>query len=665
MKFLLLLFLSLGVVNAEVSNALINETSPYLTQHAHNPVHWYAWNDITLQKAKDEKKPIFLSIGYSTCHWCHVMAIESFENEEIANLINKNYIAIKVDREELPHLDKYYQNVFALLKERSGGWPLNAFLSEDAKVFYIATYIPPSKKYNIEGLDTLLPRLANTYKNNKTKLLTRANKIEVKMKNYNTQEFKAVKLNLEIMNKTFRGLQEQYDALYYGFSIQPKFPEASKISLLFDLDALGVVGAKKMALEMLRAMALHGLYDQVEGGFFRYSVDAAWEIPHFEKMLYTNAQLIPLYTKAYALTNDKLYKDVVIETIKMIEDRFEEEAVYLSASDADTNHEEGAYFMYTYKELQNSMQSLTQSEKISLQEDLDLSEIGNFSNDNEGFEDKTHINFYGSSRPKLFEKVKPFLQDLRANRIYPFIDKKVNTAWNAMMIEALFKASKIDVKYQTLAEERLDALILKMHNKGILYHQSLSGKKPKQKALLEDYAFLVSALIQGYEYTYKKQYLYLAKVLSKEAVKKFYDGKFWYLNDDKTKIHADMQDKYYQAPVNKILLSLLQLASLTSQRTYLDIVQKSLETKSYILNEDPSSYASSLQVLLREKRGYITLKSSSSNLYNSKKRISSIVYPFLLTEVDEKLENYLACDIFQCFSVDKELENVIKVIENR
>lgn len=658
MKFLLLFLFFLNITHAQSTNALIHETSPYLTQHAHNPVNWYAWNDKTLQKAKDEHKPIFLSIGYSTCHWCHVMAKESFENKEIAKLINNDYIAIKVDREELPHLDKYYQNVFSLLKQRSGGWPLSAFLSEDAKVFYIATYIPPSEKYNIQGLDTLLPSLAKAYKNNKPQLLKRADDIQRRMKDFDTQEFKVVKLDLKIIDKAFSGLHKQYDELYYGFSIQPKFPEASKVSLLFDLDALGVKGAKIMALEILRAMALHGLYDQVEGGFFRYSVDAAWEIPHFEKMLYTNAELIPLYLKAYHLTQDELYKKIVIETIIMIEDRFEEDGVYLSASDADSEHEEGAYFIYTYEELNESMKYLSQNEKVSLHEDLDLSEIGNF-------EDKTHINFYSSSRPKSFKKIRPLLKNIRAQRDYPFIDKKINTAWNAMMIEALFNATNINDKYKSLAEKRLESLVSKMYIKSILYHQSLSGNKPQQEALLEDYAFLTSALIVGYETTYNKQYLFLAKTLSQEAIEKFYDGKFWYLSDDKLKIHADMQDKYYKAPVNKMLLSLLKIASLTSQRSYLEIVQKSLDSKSYLLNKSPSSYASALQVLLREKRGYVTLKASSVRLEGSRNTINEIKYPFLLTKADEKLESYLACDMFQCFSIDKNLDKVVEIVEKR
>ncbi|MDF1879781.1 thioredoxin domain-containing protein [Sulfurimonas sp. MAG313] len=658
MKFLFLFFIFISLVYAEFINSLSQETSPYLTQHQHNPVHWYAWNDTSLALAKKENKPIFLSIGYSTCHWCHVMAHESFENEKIAALFNEHFICIKVDKEEFPHLDKYYQNVYVLLKQRSGGWPLSAFLTENAKPFYVATYIPPSEMYNIEGLDTLLPRLANLYKQNKKEIYARAEEISMAMNKHDTRVLKPVDINLDISKKAFKGLKKQYDDLYYGFSTQPKFPEASKISLLFDLDILGVKGTKKMALETLRAMALRGLYDQVEGGFFRYSVDAAWEIPHFEKMLYTNAELIPLYVTAYELTQDQLYKDVVIETINMIEHRFEKDGVYFSASDADSGHEEGGYFIYSYEELLGSMHSLNIKEKNELSEAMDLSIMGNF-------EEKVHINFYKNSRPTLYEKIREDLKNIREARDYPFIDKKINVAWNSMMIEALFKASVIDEKYMKMAEVKIQSLINKMYLKGVLYHQALSGKIPTQKALLEDYAFLSSALIEGYSKNYDSQYLVLAKHLLDLSIAKFHDGKFWYLSEDGIKVHADMQDKYYKAPINKLLLSLLQMASLSGERKYLTLVEKMLKDKSAVLDTNPSYFPSALQVLLREKRGFITLKAKKTKLIQNKKQIQGIEYPFVINKSDNKVKGYLACDMKQCFSVHENLKKVIKDIENR
>ena len=661
MKLILLFTLFISTVlyaEGKFTNELIHEDSPYLQQHAHNPVQWYAWNKVSLTKAKKEQKPIFLSIGYSTCHWCHVMAHESFEDESIAKLINENFIAIKVDREELPHLDKYYQNIYLLLQQRSGGWPLSVFLTEDAKPFHIGAYIPPSENYNIEGLDTLLPRLANEYQTDKQKLLLRSLEIEQKMKRIDTQTLKPVKIELNITKKIFSGLQEQYDEVYHGFSIRPKFPESSKISLLFDLDALGVEGAKEMALEILREMALHGLYDQVEGGFFRYSVDAAWEIPHFEKMLYTNAELIPLYVKAYLLTKDRLYKNIVVETIGMIEEKFQKDNVYFSASDADSGHQEGGYFIYNYKELIGSMKKLDPVEKEELSEVLDISEIGNF-------EEQTHINFYAQKRPENFEKIKPFLKKIREKRKYPFIDEKINTAWNAMMIEALFSASVIDKRYKDLAEKRMDALLSMMYKKDVLYHQSLLGKAALQKALLEDYAFLISALICGYQMNYDERYFFLIKELSKKAVNRFYDGKYWYLSADGIKVYADLQDKYYSAAVSKTLLSLLKLASLSGEREYLDVVKKSIESKSALLYENPSWYASAMKVVLAEKLGYVTIKSATENLIKHKKDIHRIKYPFILSKPDKKIDGYLGCDMLCCFIMDKAIEQVISEIEKR
>ena len=653
MPYLLLFLVSFSLL---FSNALEKESSPYLQQHKNNPVNWYPWGEEALSKAKKEHKLIFLSIGYATCHWCHVMAHESFEDEAIAQLLNRDYISIKVDREELPHLDKLYQNLHVLLKNRSGGWPLTAILTQDAKPFFVGTYIPPTEKYNLEGMKSLLPRLALKYKKNKKQIDKKAEDINAQVLAFDAHNFKAVPLKLGITKEIFEAFEEDFDDIYYGFSYQPKFPEASKIALLFDLDSLGVEGAREMAFLTLRAMALHGLYDQVEGGFFRYSVDAAWEIPHFEKMLYTNAELIPLYVKAYSLTQDELYKEVVIETIGMIEHRFENNSVYYSASDADTHHEEGGFFTYSYKEMMASMKELSFNDKKALIKDLDLIEVGNF-------EDKTHINFYSKKRPKNFEKIKPKLQDLRENREYPFIDKKINTAWNAMMIEALFSSAFIDKKYVKLGQERLSALLEMIYVKGVLYHQVLSGKEPKQKALLEDYAFLVSALIKAHEQTYNKQYLYLAKNLSDEAIKKFY-SKQWVLSDDGLNVNADMLDKYYTAAMNKMLMGLLKLANLSGERKYLDIVKQSIKNKSALLKKSPASYASLIQVLLREKKGYVTLKASQKKLEENEKRIAEINYPFVLKKA-EPLKAYLACDMSQCFAIDKDLSKVIKVIEER
>jgi len=637
------------------TNHLENEDSPYLKQHLHNPVDWHPWNAQSLAKAKEANKLIFLSIGYSTCHWCHVMAKESFEDISTARLLNKDYIAIKVDREELPHLDEYYQKLYRLLKKRSGGWPLNVVLTPDAKAFFISTYIPRQQQGIWEGLDTLLPRLAKEYQHERVRIDTKALAIEKTLRE--TQEdIVPVALELSLIKETFKGLQREYDELYYGFSTQPKFPEPAKIRVLFDLFVLGNKAAEQMALDVLKAMALRGLYDQVEGGFFRYSVDAAWEIPHFEKMLYTTAELIPLYVKAYELTQEPLFKDVVTQSILMIEKRFEKEDLYFSASDADSDHEEGAYFTYTYDEMMQSMKGISKKEKEMLIKVMELSETGNFKG-------KTHINFYEDAYPYAFTKIRKPLQRIRQNRDYPFIDKKINTAWNAMMIKALYCSARVDKRYAALADKRMHALLNKMYIKGVLYHQSLLNKVPQQKALLEDYAFLIAALLEGYQYHYQETYLHLAQQLSDQSLQKFYDAKQWYLNEEGFRVHAGMSDKYYSAPMNIMLMNLLKLAAIKGERKYLLPIWEALEQKSPLIKKNPSAYPSLIQLLLREKKGFVILKANKKRLLQAKEDIKTLRYPFILKKADERLDGYLACDINHCFSVEKTFSGIKKSID--
>ena len=429
MKQILILFLFLSTLNADVfKNRLQHETSPYLIQHESNPLNWYPWGEEAFERAKKENKAVFLSIGYSTCHWCHVMAEESFQNIEVAKLFNKYFIAIKVDREELPHLDSYYQEVHLKLKGRSGGWPLSAFLTAQREPFYVGTYIPATKKSYHEGLDTLLPRLAQEYKDKKL-IQKRVNMVKLKM-NKPLELLQSRDANISV--KTLSdGLESSYDDIYTGFGRGKKFPEASKIALMMDLSELSKdKELEKNIYEMLDVMALRGLYDHIEGGFFRYSVDAAWEIPHFEKMLYNQAELIPLYVIAYQKTHKELYKNVVIETIEMLDKRFVYEELYYSASDADTHHKEGAYFLYTPKEIQEALRENKYKKEIL--EALEYTAGGNF-------EDNVHLNFFTQERPKGFSEFRAKLLVKRDASEYPFIDKKIITAWNAMMIEALIK----------------------------------------------------------------------------------------------------------------------------------------------------------------------------------------------------------------------------------
>ena len=625
MKFIFILVII--IIHYANANGLANESSPYLKQHASNPVNWLPWGEMAFKKAKDEKKPIFLSIGYSTCHWCHVMEKESFEDKEMAKLFNKYFVCIKVDKEEMPQLDSYYQNLYFKVKNHVGGWPLSIFMTYDKKTFYMGTYIPKTKKSYHEGLDTLLPKLASEKQRT------------VEFKNDNFTKRDDINISLGSLSSS---IQKEYDSIYSGFGRGKKFPEASKLSLMIDLSILSDNRElRQNSFDMLDSMALLGLYDHVDGGFFRYTTYAAWEIPHFEKMLYNQAQLIPIYIRGYLLSGKKLYKDVVTETINMSEKHFAKDYLYYSASDADSNGREGGYFTFSPKEVKG---------------------IKDFAQMDINFKGQIHLNFYDKKRPKDFVKLRKKLQKIREKKEYPFIDKKINTAWNAMMIEALFEASVIDKKYLFLAQKHLDALVDFMFDRGELYHQSLIGLKPKQKGLLEDYSFLISALISGYEVDYDEKKLDFAEYLLVKAKSKFYKNGIWYLSDDGLGIRADMQDKYYTSPLAKMVQNILTIASLKASRKYEKLAVDTLAYMEGDIERYQSALPASARAYLMQKFGIVTLKNRQKQLQKDYLKIKKIEYPFVVTKVIDN-DTYVACTMKSCFAVDKKFVNIKKSIE--
>ena len=645
MKNLLYIFIiSTTLLFSDTQNKLAHETSPYLLQHASNPIDWYPWGNEAFAKAKRENKAVFLSIGYSTCHWCHVMARESFEDEKIAQVFNKYFVCVKVDKEELPHLDSYYQRLHMQIKGRIGGWPLSAFLTHDKKPFYIAAYIPPTKQSYHEGLDTLLPSIAKNYK---------AGFKTFENIDTATQIVKNKDVNISV-DSLMASIEENYDDIYSGFGRGKKFPESSKLSLMMDLAQLSHNNElQKQAFEMLDMMAMRGLYDHIEGGFFRYSVDPAWEIPHFEKMLYNQAALIPLYVRAYLLSSKKLYKTIVEETIQMLENRFTHKNVYFSASDADTNHKEGEYFIFSLQEIKNALKNNPNA--LSIKDDINFNEHGNF-------EANLHLNFYTTQRKAGFEDFRNKLLDVRKKKQYPFIDKKINTAWNSMMIEALYSASYIDQKYVKKANQHLDALLSLMYNKGKLYHQTILGVKPKQLGLLEDFSFLISALIAAYEVDFDNSKLDKAEFFLAKAKKEFYIDGIWYLNTDEPKIKADMQDKYYTSPLAKMTQNIIKIASLKSSFSYEALAIKTLESMNAEIEKSQSDVPASARAFLMQEEGIVILKNSKEILQKNALKIKKINYPYLHLKIDKTNENYLACTMRNCFAIDKELENIEKSI---
>jgi len=635
------------------ANELSSETSPYLKQHSTNPVNWYAWTDRAFQKAKKENKPIFISIGYSTCHWCHVMESESFESEKLAKLFNKYFICIKVDKEEMSQLDSYYQRLYKKVKGYPGGWPLNIFLTPEKKPFYMASYIPAITSDTYIGLDTLLVKLHFKYVNN---LL---NEYIQSIQKVSKQAYEKVK-NEKISLKTLiASVDENYDDLSSGFGSTTKFPEASKVELMMDLAILsGSKDMKQYSFDMLNTMALRGLYDHVDGGFFRYSTDVDWEIPHFEKMLYTQAEMISLYSRAYITTKKELYKNVVIETIDMLKRRFLKDNLYFSASDAGSHDSEGRYFVFSDKEIKDALSKNKFSKNIK--ESLGSSINGNFISSN--LSRKVHLNFHTKDRPKGFYEFRKKLAQVRSKRKYPFIDKKINTAWNALMIEALYKASLINTNYIADADKQMSALKDFMFDRGELYHQSLITNKPKQLGLLEDYSFFISALIAGYEVTFDEEKLDFALYLLSRAISKFYKNGVWYLSDDNLKIRADLEDTHYISPLSQMVQNIIKLASLKGSRKYERLAISTLKNLTPEIQAKQVNVPAAAIAYLMQKNGVITLKNAQKSLQRDRLKIENISYPYILLK-EESIEKYLACSMKSCFAADEKIENIKNIIE--
>ncbi len=656
----MILFLAIPFWAKETyTNALIKSKSPYLLHHAYNPVNWYPYTKEAFEKARKEDKLIFLSLGYSTCHWCHVMERESFENEKIAALLNRDYISIKVDKEEMPQIDTYYQRLHHRLTQRRNGWPLTIIMTPKKEILYIATYVPAEDKYGVEGLAKLLPKYAGLYRHDRAGIekIVAENRKKIARKSVAG----GIKDDQNLTRRYVAAMQRRFDKIYKGFDRRPRFPMASYMRLLLNIYLLnGDKDAWQMVEQTLEAMAMGGIYDQIEGGFFRYTTDQDWIVPHYEKMLYTNAELIPIYVKAYLLTDNPLFKKVVTETIAEYHHRLEEDHLFFGATDADTEGKEGGYFVYDYTEVKKALEkadfNTTQIE--NLMEYFDITQPGNFKDDLSN----VHFNTGFEQVPKGVVKLKKILKQMRQKRNFPFIDKKIITSWNAMMIKALFKASALDAAYRKEALRSLEALLHKNYKNGTLYHYSIGFGRPEQVAFLEDYAFLIDAILEAYAQTYRQKYLDLAVKLTSEAIGKFYSGGRWYLNEDEPRIENRYLDKYYTTPLARMFHDLLTLASLTYD------LKRYAKTKKMIADEKERILAAfdkspeALGVLIRLRYGDILLKAPKEQLERHRKEITRVRYPFLLTK-SEATKLYLLCNMQSCFYYDRNLTKVIEKIK--
>jgi len=521
------------------TNRLIKESSPYLLQHAHNPVDWFAWGDEALQKAKNEDKPILISIGYSACHWCHVMERESFEDENMAAFMNEHFVCIKVDREERPDLDQIYMESVQMLSGH-GGWPLNMFLTPEAKPFYGGTYFPPQPAHGRPSWGQVLQSVANSFKNNRIAINEQAQKIT----DYISQSGKSfLKENavaiIEGTENNFQGsvqnhflnTKKYFDTRYGGFGDAPKFPHFHNIIFLLRYSFYtNETAALNHALLSIDKMIQGGIYDQIGGGISRYSTDSVWLAPHFEKMLYDNALLIETLVEAYQITKNEVYAEKINQTINFIQrEMLSGEGGFYAALDADSEGEEGKYYVWQKSEVQE----ILKDDADWFCELFDISEQGNWEHKNI-LNQKFDLHEFAVRKNMpvqlLKEKIKSCNEKLllkRSERISPGLDDKILLGWNAMLCSALTKAHAVTnlPPYKNLAVRNIDLLLDKFidntNNDFRIYHTYKNGKAT-QPAFLDDIALLINALIEVYQITFEKRYLILAKQLAEFAIKDFF-----------------------------------------------------------------------------------------------------------------------------------------------
>ncbi|MDD3775700.1 MAG: thioredoxin domain-containing protein [Sulfurovaceae bacterium] len=642
-----------------MANHLVLESSAYLQQHANNPVDWYPWGDEALQIAKKQNKPIFVSIGYSSCHWCHVMEHESFENENIAKLLNEHFVSIKVDKEERPDIDKYFQEVYALMNGRGGGWPTSIFLTPDLKPFYSATYIPSTPKYGMMAFDELLNAIAQKYTKDPALLAQKGSEVLDFLKPKSKVE--ATKLDVSIIEKFIAQAKSLFDKQYGGFGNAPKFPQVSTYMALIDFYKITKDNEILQIIETsLDSMIRGGLYDRVDGGFCRYSTDERWLVPHFEKMTYDNALLAELYLRAYLLTQKYTYKEIALETIEFMRKYMSEDGLFYAASDADTNGLEGEYFIYDHREAINAFiqNGMTANDAAKIAAALDITPNGNF-------EGKSIINV---SDPNKINEIMHYdqaitaLKEIRTKREYPFRDTKIITAWNAMMIKTLFYASKIEPKYLEIAKNSISKLLDKLYINGVLYHTSINNNTPNVEAFLEDYAYLAQALIEAHQSTFEKYYLDLAIELANEAIRKFYTRHEWNFATGEFATKAETYDSSYPSSLG-VMLDVLGKLDILSDLNYGDIIFASLERHSHSLMRQPISSPCMSNAVSRYLKDLIVLKSTKTNFDTNKDSIALLSYPYLLLEVSDE-DGWSLCGKGACFAHTKTFEEIKLHIES-
>ena len=588
--------------NPKYTNSLIDSTSPYLLQHAHNPVDWYQWSQEALDEAKERDVPILLSIGYSACHWCHVMEKESFENEKTAEVMNNNFVNIKVDREERPDLDEVYMAATQVMNKGQGGWPMTVFLAPNLKPFFAGTYFPPQDAYGRPGFPTLLTKLTEVWASNKDQLLSQADSI---VQHLNSTDIQNTNVESNVNQKALEYWNSNFDKVWGGFGPAPKFPNTGAILHLFnDYHINGSEDSLNSAVKTLDSMYQGGIFDHIGGGFARYSVDEKWLVPHFEKMLYDNGPLMEAYLVGYQITKKPEYLDVISKIFEWLNDEMiDQDGGFYSSMDADSEGVEGKYYVWKQSEIK---EVLTKEESDIFSQYFDITEEGNWEGNS-----IPHIVMKKSSLSNLLkiteeeiieslERSRVKIKEHRASRIPPGTDDKIIVSWNALMISSLAKVSYALGKkeYFDAADKAVTFITERMSKKDGTLNRVYRKNVAHIDAFAEDYSYFGNSLIDMYEASFNPKYLELAKKYADILIDQFYtEGQFKQSLSKNIVINSgNSMDNATPSYNFMCSLLLVRLHHYYDSKKYREVVEASMNRAGKYINQYPYAHSTALLV---------------------------------------------------------------------
>lgn len=675
------------------TNKLIHETSPYLLQHAHNPVNWYPWGEEALSKAKAEQKPILVSIGYAACHWCHVMEKESFENEATAAIMNEHFINIKIDREERPDLDHIYMDAVQAITG-SGGWPLNVFLTPDCKPFFGGTYFPPIKAYNRNSWTEVLLNIKKAFDERQNEIIEQAEKLTNHLIQSNVfgslNQFAELNHFTETTTQIIaQNILKQADTTWGGFGNAPKFPQTFSIQyLLRHYHFTKHEASLKQALLSLDKMIAGGIYDQLGGGFARYSTDAQWLAPHFEKMLYDNALLIQVLSEAYQLTKNDLYANIIHQTLAFIEKELtHQEGGFLSALDADSEGVEGKFYTWSKADIDEVLKS----EAVLYEQFYQIEENGNWEHTNILHYTQTLEEFATENKLSV-QDFKAFLENCnnkllheRNKRIRPALDDKILLSWNSLMITAYckaFAATAVD-KYKNIAVKSMQFIEskLKIKSDNSWFHTYKNGAA-KIPAFLDDYAFTIQAYIHLQEITGNQDYLEKAAAITEYVIDNFseHEGLFYYTHINQNDIIVRKKEVYDGATpsANAVMTwNLAYLGIVFNNIHWVERAQKNVLTMINAITKYPTSFGFWASILQQKVAGMKEIVITGKNFTQSLSVINQLYIPNKVIQSTDIAKNnfpliankwikeentFYLCQNYNCLKPTNNLEEFLAIM---